>query len=210
MGDQPEGWEKFGYGRVSLRDQNLDLQRDAFRREGIKERFMFFDKASGASLKRPGLLNCLKAMTRGDVLCVWKLDRLGRSLPELIATVNRLRERGIELRSLTQPFDTTTPMGKMFFHMVAAFAEFERDMIIERTLAGQAAARERGVVFGRKPVMTPEIAAAVMQRLREGKKPPQITKELAALGLKIGSSTIYKYQASLLAGTDAADLEDGE
>ena len=189
-----------------MRDQSLDLQLDAFLREGIREKRIYTDKASGFSAKRPGLLECLKAMDAGDVLCVWKLDRLGRSVPELLKTVERLRERGIELRSLTQAIDTTTPMGKMFFYMTAAFAEIERDLIVERTLAGQAAARERGVVFGRKSVMTPVISGLVAELLRAGRPVAKIAEELTASGMPVGISTIYKYRDSLLA--EAADIEE--
>jgi len=208
--EQPEGWESFGYARVSLRDQSLDLQLDAFDREGIRKERIYSDKASGLSTKRAGLTACLRAMRKGDVLCVWKLDRLGRSVPELIKTVEALRERGIEVRSLTQPIDTTNPLGKMFFYMTAAFAEMERDLIVERTLAGQAAARDRGVKFGRKSVMSPEVTVRVRELLIAGKKPPAISKALASIGIKIGSSTIYKYQEALLAGADLDENKAGE
>lgn len=142
-----------GYARVSTADQDLALQLDALDKAGAAK--VFTDVASGKLDARPGLAACLAYMRPGDILCVWRLDRLGRSMQHLIKTVTDLRERGIEFRSLTEGIDTTNPAGRLFFHIAASFAEFERELIAERTKAGLAAARARGRKGGRKPVLTP-------------------------------------------------------
>ena len=143
-----------GYMRVSKADgsQLLDLQKDALLAAGIKEDRIYHDLASGRFDDRPGLLSCIKALQPGNTLVVWKLDRLGRSLKHLVNTVEDLKERGVGFRVLTgqgAQIDTTTPQGKLVFGMFAALAEFERELIIERTKAGLAAARARGRLGGR-------------------------------------------------------------
>jgi DNA invertase Pin-like site-specific DNA recombinase len=136
-----------GYARISTTEQNLDLQRDALERAGATK--LFTETASGAKLERPALRQALEYVRGGDVLVVWKLDRLGRSLKQLIETVSELQERGIEFKSLTENIDTTTSAGKLIFHLFGSLAEFERDLIRERTQAGLAAARARGRKGGR-------------------------------------------------------------
>ena len=136
-----------GYARVSTPEQSLDLQRDALVKAGCER--VFEDVASGAQADRPGLAEALAFVRPGDTLAVWKLDRLGRSLPHLIEAVTALRERQIGFRSLQESLDTTTSGGKLVFHVFAALAEFERDIIRERTNAGLAAARARGRQGGR-------------------------------------------------------------
>lgn len=131
-----------GYARVSTLDQTLALQRDALAKAECNR--VFTDTMSGTSSERPGLAEALDYVRAGDVLVVWKLDRLGRSLKYLIETINQLNERGIGFRSLTEQIDTTTPGGKLIFHLFGSLAEFERDLIRERTQAGLAAARARG------------------------------------------------------------------
>jgi DNA invertase Pin-like site-specific DNA recombinase len=143
-----------GYARISTGEQNLDLQHDAFTAAGCYR--VFADTASGALTVRPELEKLLDQVRPGDTLVVWKLDRLGRSLRHLVDTVTGLADRGIGFRSLQEAIDTTTPGGKLVFHLFAALAEFERDIIRERTTAGLAAARARGRVGGRPPMMTPE------------------------------------------------------
>ena len=146
-----------GYMRVSKADgsQALDLQRDALIAAGAGPGAIYEDRASGAKDARPGLLACLKALRQGDVLVIWKLDRLGRNLKHLIETVADLTKRGVGFKVLQgAPVDTTTSQGKLMFTMFAALAEFERDVIRERTLAGLASARARGRKGGRKPVLT--------------------------------------------------------
>jgi DNA invertase Pin-like site-specific DNA recombinase len=136
-----------GYARVSTLEQRLDLQQDALRDAGCER--IFTDSVSGAKNERPGLSQALSACRAGDILVVWKLDRLGRSLSHLVETVQALAERGIGLRSLQEQLDTSTSGGKLIFHIFASLAEFERDLIRERTNAGLAAARARGRKGGR-------------------------------------------------------------
>jgi DNA invertase Pin-like site-specific DNA recombinase len=142
-----------GYARVSTIDQNPDLQLDALKTAGCYP--MFVDQARGAVDERPELTRVLDQLRPGDCLVVWKLDRLGRSLRHLIDTVGDLHLRGIGFRSLQESIDTTTPTGKLVFHLFGALAEFERDLIRERTLAGLSAARARGRLGGRPSSMTP-------------------------------------------------------
>ena len=136
-----------GYARVSTAEQNLDLQTDALNRAGCEK--LFTDKAGGARAERPGLDQALAHLRKGDTLVVWKLDRLGRSIRHLIETVGQLQERKVGFRSLQESIDTTTSGGKLVFHVFAALAEFERDIIRERTRAGLDAARARGKRGGR-------------------------------------------------------------
>jgi DNA invertase Pin-like site-specific DNA recombinase len=136
-----------GYARVSTHEQRLDLQQDALRDVGCEQ--VFSDTASGAKSARPGLTAALEACRAGDVLVVWKLDRLGRSLAHLVETVQVLAGRGIGFRSLQEQLDSTTSGGRLIFHIFASLAEFERDIIRERTHAGLAAARTRGRKGGR-------------------------------------------------------------
>lgn len=136
-----------GYARVSTVEQNLDLQRDALEKDGCER--LFTDSSSGAKALRPGLEECLAYARRGDTLVVWRLDRLGRSLKNLLELVQRLDEKGVGFKSLQESIDTTTPGGKLVFHVFGALAEFERDLIRERTNAGLQAARARGRNGGR-------------------------------------------------------------
>ena len=147
------------YARVSTIDQNPELQFDAIRKAGAEK--IFTDNASGSDRNRPELSKCLAFLRKGDVLLFWKLDRLARSTVHLGQIAETCRERGIDLRCLTQPIDTTTPTGKLMFSILACFAEFERDIIVERTLAGLAAARARGRVGGR-PRKHPLVPAGEM------------------------------------------------
>ena len=141
-----------GYARVSTQDQNLSLQLDALAAAECGK--VFEDRASGASADRAGLQAALDYVRDGEVLVVWKLDRLGRSLPHLIETVTELAKRGVGFRSLTEAIDTTTPGGRLVFHIFGALGQFERDLVQERTRAGLAAAASRGRKGGRKPVIT--------------------------------------------------------
>ena len=146
---------KIGYARVSTDDQSLNLQTDALTAAGCET--LFSDKGiSGTAESRPGLNDALAALSQGDVLTVWRLDRLGRSLPHLIHLVNELGGRGVEFVSLSEHIDTTTAGGKLVFHMMGALAEFERSLMVERTKAGIAAARKRGKRVGRPLALSPE------------------------------------------------------
>ena len=154
-----------GYARVSTLDQNFDLQSDALNEAGCDE--LFSDVASGAKDKRPGLDQALARLQSGDTLIVWKLDRLGRSLAHLVATVNELAARGVDFQSINEKIDTTTPGGKFLFHVFAAMAEFERGMISERTQAGLKAARARGRKGGAKRKLDDEQVAIVRRLTRD-------------------------------------------
>lgn len=142
-----------GYARVSTSDQNLDLQLTALRNAGCT-RVHTDQGISGAEFERPGLATALKELRAGDMLIVWRLDRLGRSLVDLIRLVTELGARKVEFRSLTEAIDTSSPGGRLLFHMLGAMAEFERSLLSERTKAGMAAARARGSRIGRRPALT--------------------------------------------------------
>lgn len=151
-GDVLTGGWRVGYARVSTDDQNLDLQRDALGRTGCSQ--VYEEMASGKDAARPQLDACLKAIRPGDTLVVWRLDRLGRSLPDLVRIVTELEARGVGFESLTEKIDTSSATGKLTFHLFAALAEFERNLIRERTAAGLAAARARGRNGGRPQKLT--------------------------------------------------------
>lgn len=155
-----------GYVRVSTNDQNTDLQRNALNCAGCER--IFEDKISGTKSDRPGLKKLLRTLSAGDTLVVWKLDRLGRSMRHLVTLIEELRQRGVNFRSLTDSIDTSTPMGRFFFHVMGALAEMERELIVERTRAGLAAARAKGRVGGRRPKLTTEQWAQIGRLLASG------------------------------------------
>lgn len=159
-----------GYMRVSTDGdrQVLDLQRDALIAAGVDERHLFEDRVSGSRTDRAGLAKALAFAKAGDCLVVWKLDRLGRSLPHLLTTVTALKERGIAFRSLTEQMDTTTPQGELLFHVFGALAQFERSLTQERVRAGLAAARRRGRRGGRPTVIDAEKLATITGALDAG------------------------------------------
>lgn len=179
-----------GYARVSTQDQTLALQQDALTQAGCGR--IFTDTASGAKAERDGLERALHFLREEDTLVVWKLDRLGRSLRHLIETVSRLQERGIGLRSLTESIDTTTSGGKLIFHMFGALAEFERDVIRERTQAGLAAARARGRRGGRPraAALSDSKKVALAQTLYNDKN--NSIGDICRT-LHISRSTLYRY-----------------
>ena len=139
----------FGYARVSTEDQSLELQLSALRDYGIPDDQIYREKASGSTMERKELARVLKILRDGDTLVVWKLDRLGRTVAGIIEAVEKLRTNRVNFVSITDQIDTSTPMGKMVFHMLAAFAQLERDLISERTKAGMAVAKAQGAVFGK-------------------------------------------------------------
>lgn len=159
-----------GYMRVSTADerQSVDLQRDALLAAGVDERHLHQDRASGARDDRPGLKGCLDDVRVGDVLVVWKLDRLGRSLSHLIRIVEDLKQRGVAFRSLTEQMDTTTPHGEFLFNLFGSLAQYERALIKERVAAGLAAARRRGRKGGRPPSLDPEKVEQIVTALDGG------------------------------------------
>jgi DNA invertase Pin-like site-specific DNA recombinase len=176
-----------GYARVSTQDQTLNLQKDALQKAGVTR--IFTDTASGAKAERKGLDAALNYVRQGDTLVVWRLDRLGRSLPHLIATMTALEERGIGFKSLTENIDTTTSGGKLIFHIFGALAEFERNLIRERTQAGLLAARARGRTGGR-PKALRERRLSMAQALYNNKQ-----NSIADIcqTLKISKATLYRY-----------------
>src|SRR5215211_3160469 len=154
---------QIGYARVSTQEQTLNLQQDALTQAGCEQ--VFTDTVSGSQDDRPGLSDALSHLRPGDTLVVWRLDRLGRSLRHLIETVTELAQRGIGFRSLMEQIDTTTPGGKLVFHVFGALAEFERDLIKERTQAGLRAARARGRVGGRPKALDDPKKLAMARQL---------------------------------------------
>jgi DNA invertase Pin-like site-specific DNA recombinase len=174
-----------GYARVSTLDQDPALQYDALAAAGCAK--VYEDRASGAKADRAGLLSALGYVRDGDVLIVWKLDRLGRSLPHLIETVTALERRGVGFRSITEAIDTTTPGGRLVFHLFGALGQFERDLIQERTRAGLAAAAARGRKSGRKPVVTGEKLERARSIIGKG-----LTVREAATRLKVGKTALYE------------------
>lgn len=176
---------KIGYARVSTDDQNLDLQLDALTKAGCGR--LFTDTASGAKAERPGLTNALAFARPGDVLTVWRLDRLGRSLPELVKVVGNLEASGVGFESLTERIDTSTAAGELVFHVFGSIAQFERRLMIERTRAGLTAARARGRKGGR-PGASGETISAIEALAKTKQSPGEICKVL-----NISRSTFYKY-----------------
>lgn len=178
---------RVGYARVSTQDQQLDLQLDALKAAGCER--IFEEKASGAQRDRPQLKAALDFARAGDVLVVWKLDRLARSLKQLIETVEDLEARGIGFQSVTEAIDTTSAGGKLVFQIFGALAEFERGMIRERTMAGLESARARGRVGGRPPALKAADLAAAKALLSDS----NITVEEVAKRLGVAPSTLYRY-----------------
>ncbi|WP_416413807.1 recombinase family protein [Pantoea sp. App145] len=175
-----------GYVRVSTNDQNTDLQRVALQSEDCE--LIFEDKISGTKADRPGLRRAIKAPKAGHTLVVWKLDRLGRSMRNLVMLIEELKERGSNFRSLTDSIDTGTPMGRFFFHIMGALAEMERELIVERTTAGLAAARAKGRIGGRQRIMTPEVVERARRMIANG-----ATLNQVAMVLELSSQTVYRY-----------------
>jgi DNA invertase Pin-like site-specific DNA recombinase len=182
-----------GYARVSTLDQNPELQLDALKASGCGK--LFVEKASGAKEDRPQLLAALDYLRHGDTLVVWKLDRLARSMKQLIETVDQLKARGIGFRSLTEAIDTTTAAGELFFHIFGALAQFERSIIRERTNAGLKAALARGRKGGRRPKVKPDDIRAALALLND----PQISVRAAAKRLNLSVSTLYRHAPGLRA-----------
>jgi DNA invertase Pin-like site-specific DNA recombinase len=183
-----------GYTRISKTDgsQALYLQQDALKKAGVDPKHIYSDLSSGKRDDRPGLANCLKALRKGDVLTVWKLDRLGRDLKHLVNTVQELSDRGIGFKVLTGKganIDTTTASGKLIFGIFAALAEFERELIRERTKAGLEAARARGRKGGRKFALTK--AQVRLAQAAMGKKETLVSELCKELG--ITRATLYRY-----------------
>jgi DNA invertase Pin-like site-specific DNA recombinase len=181
---------RIGYARISTVDQSLDLQIEALKASGCAK--IFTDVASGARDDRPGLSDALEYMRAKDVLVTWKLDRVGRSTAHLVALINDLRRREIGFASLTEAMDTTTPAGELLFTVVAALAQFERSLIVERTRAGLEAARARGSKPGRKPSLSADQVQVVRQMNSSG----QHTVAAIAGVVGVSRATVYRTLAA--------------
>ncbi len=178
-----------GYARVSTMDQNPALQMDALRAAGCEK--IFTEKASGSHRERPQLMAALDYLREGDTLVVWKLSRLARSLTQVIKTTAEINERGIALKVITQNIDTTTPEGRLFFHMTAAFDEFQRELIVENTRAGLAAANKRGRRGGRPKVMNEQMMKQAEALLKDTENYPFVGDVIDQLS--IGRTAFYRY-----------------
>lgn len=176
---------KIGYARVSTVDQNTNSQRDALKAAGCGK--VVTDQVSGVSIKRPKLDKLLSGLQAGDVLTVWRLDRLGRSLPHLIEVVRDLEAKGAHFQSLSEGIDTTTAQGRLTFHLMGALAEFERSLIVERTQAGLKAARSRGVRVGRPPALSHAQIKHARKLIDAGERPSAVADTL-----EVNRSTLYR------------------
>jgi DNA invertase Pin-like site-specific DNA recombinase len=175
-----------GYARVSTLDQNLDLQIDALKKAGCKK--IFEDKLGGSRAERPGLAKALEILREDDTLVVWKLDRLGRSVKNLVDLVADLHQQGVQFKSLTNAIDTGTPSGRFFFHVMASLAEMERELTIERTRAGLEVARQLGRKGGRKRQMTDSKIESAKKLLTSGVPPRDVAKNLG-----VSVPTLYRW-----------------
>jgi DNA invertase Pin-like site-specific DNA recombinase len=179
--------QRIGYARVSTEDQQLDLQRDALQQAGCS--VVYEETGSRKNAQRPELEQCLKALRTGDTLVVWRLDRLGRSLPDLVQIVAALERNGVSFESLTEKIETGSAAGRLVFHVFAALAEFERSLIRERTHAGLAAARARGRSGGRKPKLGEKQLREIKVLLRD----PEIRVADVARRYGVSRTTLYKH-----------------
>lgn len=180
-----------GYIRVSAREQNLNLQMDAMRKAGVMEDNLHFDKKSGVSAKREGLKYALLDLREGDTFVIWKLDRLARSVPKLYEVLAHVLEKGCGFRSLTENIDIATAVGRLMFGILGSFAQFERDLIAERTAAGLAALKQRQGKqwkWGRKLYMTPQRIKRLGALLNSGKSGPEVAKIM-----KISTASVYAH-----------------
>lgn len=175
-----------GYARVSTLEQNLDVQTEALKHAGCER--IYDDKASGSKTDRPGLAKTLEILRKGDTLVVWKLDRLGRTVKQLVDFVTELEQKQIHFKSITDSIDTSTASGRFFFHVMASLAQMERELTIERTKAGLAVARARGRFGGRKRKMTDSKVQAAKKLLAAGSHPKDVAKDLG-----ISLPTLYRW-----------------
>ncbi len=177
---------QIGYARVSKYDQNLELQIEALKKAGCEK--IFSDKSSGAKMERQGLAEACSYLRKDDILVVWKLDRLGRTVKGMIDLICDIESKGIHFKSITDNIDTTTPVGRFFFHVMTSLAQMERELIIERTKAGLEAARKKGRIGGRKRVMTPSKVESAKKLLSSGVPPREVAENLA-----VSIPTLYRW-----------------
>jgi len=180
---------RIGYARVSTDDQNLDLQRDALTKAGCNPIYEEKSSGKGAGVERQEWVQCLKALRSEDTLVVWRLDRLGRSLSDLVRIVGELEQRGVGFESLTEKIETSSASGKLIFHVFASLAEFERNLIRERTRAGLDAARARGRIGGR----TPKLDERQVREIRAMLRDPQVNVSDVARRYGVSRTTIYTW-----------------
>ncbi len=182
---------KIGYARVSKYDQDLKMQIDALLNFGCEEKYIFTDHISGAKSERPGLTRCMQELQKGDILIVWRLDRLGRSMSHLVSLIEDLKQRGISFKSLCDgAIDTTTASGELIFNIFSSLAQFERKLIQERTKAGLAAARARGKKGGRKKVLETDPKVLTARKMHQNHK--MSINDICNI-LKISRATFYRY-----------------
>lgn len=180
---------RIGYARVSTEEQSLDLQIDALTKAGCDQ--IYKDHGvSGVAPKRPGLEQALAALQPSDTLVVWRLDRLARSMQDLLGTVQTLHEREVGFQSICEHIDISSAFGELILHVLSAVVHFERRLIVERTEAGMHAARSRGVIFGRKPAIDAEVLLGAIEQRRVGVPIPEIAQSLG-----VGRSTLYRHLA---------------
>ena len=177
---------QIGYARISTKDQNLSLQLEALDQAGCEK--VYADKTSGVKAERKEFNLALEVLREGDTLVVWKLDRLGRNVKNLVTLVERLEKKGINFKSLTDNIDTSTPAGRFFFHVMASLAQMERELMLERTRAGLDAARKRGRIGGRKRRMTDSKIAAAKRLLEDGIPPKDVASDLG-----VSIPTLYRW-----------------
>ncbi len=204
---EPTGW-LVGYARVSTEDQHLTLQLDALTKFGVPAENIHTDQASGVDFSRPGFVAAMKDLRPGDTFVIWKLDRLGRDLLQLLRTAERLREKQVRLVVLTEAIDTSTPMGRFMFGVMGAFAQLEREMIQERTRAGLLAAKARGRVGGRRPTFSAEDyaqAARLTQDEAEGGEGLSVAHAAKRLGMS--KSSLHKWMKEQADAAGASDLD---
>lgn len=175
-----------GYARVSTQDQHLDLQLKSLTEAGCEK--IFQDKISGKKLEKTGLIEAISHLRKGDTLVVWKLDRLGRSVKQLVTLIDQLNKQEVQFKSITDSIDTSTPSGRFFFHVMASLAEMERELMVERTKAGLAIARQQGRTGGRKPKMTPSKIASAKNLLASGIPAKEVAKNLG-----VSVATLYRW-----------------
>jgi DNA invertase Pin-like site-specific DNA recombinase len=192
-----------GYARVSTEDQNLHLQHDALKKYGVEEDQIYEEHVSAAKAKRPELASCLRSLREGDALVVWKLDRLARSLSHLIKITQDLDARKVGLVSLTEQIDTTTAGGRLIFHVFGAVAQFERDLVSERTKAGLAAARARGKRGGRPAKLKPKDVRMIRQLLKD----KTVTATDIAKRFGVSRATVQRSLASYRKSEEAKELD---
>ena len=185
-----------GYARVSTQDQHLALQRDALEKAGCEK--FFSDIASGAKTERDGLEQALEFVRPGDTLVVWKLDRIARSMQDMLDRMEKIKSAGAGFKSLTEQIDTNTPGGVFLFHMLSAAAQLERDLIVQRTRAGVAAAKDRGVVFGQPP----KLDKKQQMQVRKWRKERHTVREIQAMvreqfDIDVSHALVHKYSAGL-------------